>query len=77
MTEPGPFFFKTRKAARSEPRRGLSAVGGGTSDRGGAYLLRSPLEVERSPTPLVDGGVFAVNPAMSAFAEVVPLSAHG
>ncbi|HVD56600.1 MAG TPA: CBASS cGAMP-activated phospholipase [Thermoleophilaceae bacterium] len=68
MTEPGPNFFKTRKA-RENPETDdfpLSVVARATS---AAPTYFEPLEVNDSA--LVDGGVFAVNPAMSAFAEVM------
>jgi uncharacterized protein len=68
MTEPGPYFFKTRKA-RAEPEKEdfpLSVVARATA---AAPTYFEPLEVNGAA--LVDGGVFAVNPAMSAFAEVV------
>jgi patatin-like phospholipase/acyl hydrolase len=67
MTEPGPYFFKTRKA-REDPAVEdfpLSVVARATA---AAPTYFEPLEV--SGAALVDGGVFAVNPAMSAFAEV-------
>jgi patatin-like phospholipase/acyl hydrolase len=64
---PGPYFFKSGKARESpEDDFPLSVVARATS---AAPTYFEPLEVgERS---LVDGGVFAVNPAMSAFAEVL------
>jgi uncharacterized protein len=67
MTEPGPYFFKTRKA-RQRPAEDfpLTVVARATA---AAPTYFEPLPVgERA---LVDGGVFAVNPAMSAFAEVL------
>jgi patatin-like phospholipase/acyl hydrolase len=67
MTEPGPFFFKTRKA-REDPADDfpLSVVARATA---AAPTYFEPLAAgERA---LVDGGVFAANPAMSAFAEVL------
>jgi uncharacterized protein len=68
MSEPGPYFFKTRKARESpgEDDFPLSVVARATS---AAPTYFEPLEVKNSA--LVDGGVFAVNPAMSAFAEVM------
>jgi uncharacterized protein len=68
MTEPGPNFFKTRNA-RDTPETDdfpLSVVARATS---AAPTYVEPLEVNDSA--LVDGGVFAVNPSMSAFAEVM------
>jgi uncharacterized protein len=68
MTEPGPNFFKTRKA-RDTPDTDdfpLSIVARATA---AAPTYFEPLEVNDSA--LVDGGVCAVNPAMSAFAEVM------
>lgn len=68
MTEPGPYFFKTRKARESpaEEDFALSAVARATSS---APTYFEPLAL--GGEALVDGGVFAVNPAMSAFAEVM------
>jgi uncharacterized protein len=67
MTEPGPFFFKTRNAREwSADDFPLTVVARATS---AAPTYFEPLPV--GPRALVDGGVFAVNPAMSAFAEVL------
>jgi patatin-like phospholipase/acyl hydrolase len=67
MTEPGPFFFKTRNARE---RQGedfpLTVVARATA---AAPTYFEPLPVRGRA--LVDGGVYAVNPAMSAFAEVL------
>ena len=62
---PGPYFFKTTNA-RSDASEdaALSAVARATSS---APTYFEPLEL--GPRALIDGGVFAVNPAMSAFAE--------
>jgi uncharacterized protein len=67
MSEPGPFFFKTR-TARERPADDvpLTVVARATS---AAPTYFEPLPV--AARVLVDGGVFAVNPAMSAFAEVL------
>ena len=67
MSEPGPFFFKTRNAReRRADDFPLTVVARATA---AAPTYFEPLPVgERA---LVDGGVFAVNPAMSAFAEVL------
>jgi uncharacterized protein len=65
---PGPYFFKTSKArvTPNEDDFPLSVVARATS---AAPTYFEPLEAgERA---LLDGGVFAVNPAMSAFAEVL------
>ncbi len=65
---PGPYFFKTSKA-RATPDTDdfpLSVVARATS---AAPTYFEPVELEERA--LVDGGVFAVNPAMSAFAEVL------
>jgi uncharacterized protein len=67
MTEPGPFFFKTRNAReRSTEDFPLTVVARATA---AAPTYFEPLPVGRRA--LVDGGVYAVNPAMSAFAEVL------
>ena len=68
MSVPGPYFFKVRKARQhpGEDDFPLSVVARATS---AAPTYFEPLEVRNSA--LVDGGVFAINPAMSAFAEVV------
>lgn len=67
MSEPGPFFFKTRNARQRRLEDfPLTVVARATA---AAPTYFEPLPVgERA---LVDGGVFAVNPAMSAFAEVL------
>lgn len=67
MTEPGPFFFKTRNAReRRTEDFPLTVVARATA---AAPTYFEPLPVGRRA--LVDGGVYAVNPAMSAFAEVL------
>jgi patatin-like phospholipase/acyl hydrolase len=66
MSEPGPYFFKTRKARDEGEDFRLSDVARATS-AAPTYFEAYPLG-ERT---LVDGGVFAVNPAMSALAEVM------
>ncbi|HLM09110.1 MAG TPA: CBASS cGAMP-activated phospholipase [Thermoleophilaceae bacterium] len=65
---PGPYFFKSRKARESPAQDDfpLSVVARATS---AAPTYFEPSEV--GARALVDGGVFAVNPAMSAFAEVL------
>ncbi|MGH2764181.1 MAG: CBASS cGAMP-activated phospholipase [Thermoleophilaceae bacterium] len=67
MSEPGPYFFKsTRARERPQEDFALSVVARATA---AAPTYFEPLPAgERA---LVDGGVFAVNPAMSAFAEVL------
>ena len=67
MSAPGPYFFKTRNAReRKLEDFPLTVVARATA---AAPTYFEPLPVgERA---LVDGGVFAVNPAMSAFAEVL------
>ena len=64
---PGPHFFKTTKA-RADPADDarLADVARATSS---APTYFEPLEM--GPRALLDGGVFAVNPAMSALAEVL------
>jgi uncharacterized protein len=68
MALPGPYFFKTSDA-RATPDTSdfpLSVVARATS---AAPTYFEPLEAgERA---LIDGGVFAVNPAMSGLAEVL------
>ncbi|HEX5981009.1 MAG TPA: CBASS cGAMP-activated phospholipase [Thermoleophilaceae bacterium] len=67
MSEPGPFFFKTRNAReRRLEDFPLTVVARATA---AAPTYFEPLPVRERA--LVDGGVFAVNPAMSAFAEVL------
>jgi patatin-like phospholipase/acyl hydrolase len=66
MGEPGPYFFKSRKAREKGEDYALSDVARATS--------AAPTYFEAWPLPgkaLVDGGVFANNPAMCALAEVV------
>jgi uncharacterized protein len=68
MALPGPYFFKTSKA-RAAPETDdfpLSVVARATS---AAPTYFEPVELDERA--FVDGGVFAVNPAMSAFAEVL------
>jgi patatin-like phospholipase/acyl hydrolase len=67
MHDPGPYFFKSRKA-RDEPGEDvpLSVVARATS---AAPTYFEPLEL--GDRALVDGGVVAGNPAMCAFAEVL------
>jgi patatin-like phospholipase/acyl hydrolase len=70
---PGPFFFKTTNARQSPSDDfALSEVARATS---AAPTYFEPLELgERA---LLDGGVFAVNPAMSAFAEALRMGGGG
>ena len=64
---PGPYFFKTSNArADAGEDAPLSEVARATSS---APTYFEPLEL--GPRVLIDGGVFAVNPAMSAFAEAL------
>jgi patatin-like phospholipase/acyl hydrolase len=64
--EPGPYFFKTTNArASAEEDFPLSVVARATS---AAPTYFEPSAVDGRA--LVDGGIFAGNPAMSAFAEV-------
>ena len=67
MSGPGPYFFKSRKA-RERPTEDfpLTVVARATS---AAPTYFEPLPVRERA--LVDGGVFAVNPAMTAFAEAL------
>ena len=67
MGEPGPFFFKTRKAVSKESDD-FRLVGRGARDVCRADLLRA---LQLPGQALVDGGVFANNPAMCALAEVM------
>jgi uncharacterized protein len=64
--QPGPYFFKTTKA-RESPGDDfpLSVVARATS---AAPTYFEPSAIDGRA--LVDGGIFAVNPAMSAFGEV-------
>jgi uncharacterized protein len=65
--EPGPYFFKTTDAkARKEDDFPLSVVARATS---AAPTYFEP--VASGKKALVDGGVFAANPAMCALAEVL------
>jgi hypothetical protein len=66
LGDPGPFFFKSRKARDEGADFPLSVVARATS--------AAPTYFEALPLPgqaLIDGGVFANNPAMCAFAEVM------
>ena len=65
--DPGPYFFKSSKARQSEADDfALSVVARATS-AAPTYLEASAVDGRA----LIDGGVFAINPAMSAFAEVM------
>ena len=66
MGEPGPYFFKSRKAREEGEDFSLSEVARATS---AAPTYFEPAEL--TGEALVDGGVFAANPAMCAFAEVM------
>jgi uncharacterized protein len=66
MGEPGPYFFKSRKAREKGEDFPLSVVARATS-AAPTYFEPFPLDDHA----LVDGGVFATNPAMCAFAEVM------
>jgi patatin-like phospholipase/acyl hydrolase len=66
MGEPGPYFFKSRKAREDDEDFALSIVARATS---AAPTYFEPLPV--AGHALVDGGVFAANPAMCALAEVL------
>jgi patatin-like phospholipase/acyl hydrolase len=64
---PGPYFFKTTKAREAAAHDfPLSVVARATS---AAPTYFEPVEADGRS--LVDGGVFATNPAMCAFAEVL------
>jgi uncharacterized protein len=65
--EPAPYFFKSRNARESpEEDFPLSTVARATA---AAPTYFEPLAVDGRA--LLDGGVFAANPGMSAFAEVL------
>ena len=66
MDDPGPYFFKSRKAREEGEDFALSEVARATS-AAPTYFEPFPLNGEA----LVDGGVFATNPAMCAVAEVM------
>jgi patatin-like phospholipase/acyl hydrolase len=66
MGDPGPYFFKSRKAREEGEDFPLSQVARATS---AAPTYFEPFEL--AGEALVDGGVFATNPAMCAFAEVM------
>jgi hypothetical protein len=66
MGEPGPYFFKSRKAREDGEDFPLSTVARATA-AAPTYFEPAHLAGEA----FVDGGVFATNPAMCAFAEVM------
>jgi patatin-like phospholipase/acyl hydrolase len=66
MGDPGPYFFKSRKAREENEDFPLSEVARATS---AAPTYFEALEL--AGQAFVDGGVFATNPAMCAFAEVM------
>jgi patatin-like phospholipase/acyl hydrolase len=66
LGDPGPYFFKSRKAREEGEDFPLSQVARATS---AAPTYFEPFQL--TGEALVDGGVFATNPAMCAFAEVM------
>jgi patatin-like phospholipase/acyl hydrolase len=66
MGDPGPYFFKSRKARDEGEDFPLSEVARATS-AAPTYFQAADVRGQA----LVDGGVFAANPAMCAFAEVM------
>jgi uncharacterized protein len=66
MGDPGPYFFKSRKAREEGEDFTLAEVARATS---AAPTYFEPFELQGQA--LVDGGVFAANPAMCAVAEVL------
>ena len=66
LGEPGPYFFKSRKAREKGEDFSLSVVARATS---AAPTYFEAFQVDGHP--LIDGGVFANNPAMCAYAEVI------
>jgi uncharacterized protein len=66
MGDPGPYFFKSRKAREEGEDFRLSDVARATA-AAPTYFQAAELKGQA----LVDGGVFAANPAMCAFAEVM------
>jgi patatin-like phospholipase/acyl hydrolase len=66
MGDPGPYFFKSRKAREEGEDYALSQVARATS---AAPTYFEPFQL--GGEALVDGGVFATNPAMCAVAEVM------
>jgi patatin-like phospholipase/acyl hydrolase len=66
MGDPSPYFFKSRKARDQGEDFPLSQVARATA---AAPTYFEPFEL--TGEALVDGGVFAANPAMCAFAEVM------
>jgi patatin-like phospholipase/acyl hydrolase len=66
MGDPGPYFFKSRKAREEGEDFPLSQVARATS---AAPTYFEPFQL--TGEAMVDGGVFATNPAMCAFAEVM------
>src|SRR5215217_7485792 len=65
---PGPYLFKTTKA-RAAPETDDFPLSLGARATSAAPTYFEPLQV--GDRALLDGGVFAVNPAMSALAEVL------
>ena len=64
---PGPYFFKSSKARESSADDFSLSVVARASSAAPTYFEPSAVDGRA----LIDGGVFAVNPAMSAFAEVL------
>jgi patatin-like phospholipase/acyl hydrolase len=67
MATPGPYFFKTTNARDSSDEDFPLAAVARASSAAPTYFEPSAVDGRA----LIDGGVFAVNPAMSAFAEVL------
>jgi uncharacterized protein len=67
MAKPGPYYFKSTKARERPDEDFPLSVVARASSAAPTYFEPSAVDLRA----LVDGGVFAVNPAMSAFADVL------
>ena len=68
------FFFRSARA-RTDDTYDFSLAEAARATVGGADLLRADRGHRRRRTrtyPLIDGGIYAINPAMCAYAEVAP-----
>jgi predicted acylesterase/phospholipase RssA len=75
LSRPGPFFFKRRYPRQDEAWDVPMALAARATSAAPTYFAPAPLEpfADEPPYALVDGGVFANDPAVSAYAEALDL----
>lgn len=64
-----PYFFKSRKARKNSNDDFLMAKVARATSAAPTYFEPLPVEMGKVPSTLIDGGVFANNPAMCAYVE--------